>query len=257
MDLSIVIPAYKEANKIAADVTAADEFLTRAGLAGEIILVDDGSTDDTLERAKGLQTQYQRLVVVTYRKNRGKGHALKQGMKVAQGRFVMFADAGLCVPYEIAGIALTMLDLDMCDIAHGSRRMRGSVKVRQPLYRRLGARAFAVLSHGFVGVPLWISDTQCGFKLYRRDVAKRLYAELDHRRLHVRRGDHFARDKGRAPNIRISRTVVQRSRHAFQSRFGFGRGAPGLSADPLGALDGRLKLRRYRLAGRCGAVERR
>ncbi len=178
LDLSIVIPAFKEAHKIAADIAAADEFLTSEGLAGEIILVDDGSTDDTLDRARALQAQYPRLVVVSYEKNRGKGHALKQGMKIAQGRFLMFADAGLCVPYDIARIALTMLDLDMCDIAHGSRRMRGSVKKEQPLYRRLGAQAFAILIHTAVGVPRSISDTQCGFKLYRSGVAKRLYSEL-------------------------------------------------------------------------------
>ncbi|HEX5275361.1 MAG TPA: glycosyltransferase [Candidatus Rubrimentiphilum sp.] len=178
LDLSIVIPAFKEAHKIPADIAAADEFLTRAGLKGEIILVNDGSTDATLETARALQAQYPRLAVLSYRENRGKGHALKLGMNYASGRFLMFADAGLCVPYDIARIALTMLELDMCDIAHGSRRMRGSVKREQPLYRRLGARAFALLIHTVVGVPRSISDTQCGFKLYRRAVAKRLYSEL-------------------------------------------------------------------------------
>jgi dolichyl-phosphate beta-glucosyltransferase len=178
LDLSIVIPAFKEAHKIPADVAAADEFLTRAGLSGEILLVNDGSTDATLKTARALQERYPRLAVLSYEKNRGKGHALKQGMSYASGRFLMFADAGLCVPYDIARIALTMLELDMCDIAHGSRRMRGSVKKEQPLYRRLGARAFAVLIHTAVGVPGSISDTQCGFKLYRRAVAKRLYSEL-------------------------------------------------------------------------------
>jgi dolichyl-phosphate beta-glucosyltransferase len=178
LDLSIVVPAFKEAHKIAADVAAADEFLARSGLNGEIVLVNDGSTDATLETARSLQAQYPRLTVLSYDKNRDKGHALKHGMSYASGRFLMFADAGLCVPYDITRIALTMLELDMCDIAHGSRRMRGSIKREQPLYRRLGARAFALLIHTAVGVPGSISDTQCGFKLYRRAVAKRLYSEI-------------------------------------------------------------------------------
>src|SRR5260370_37688860 len=99
-------------------------------------------------------------------------------MAKANGHFVMFADAGLCVPYEIARIALTMLELNMCDIAHGSRRMRGSVKRAQPLYRRIGAQGFSFLIHRFVGIPSYISDTQCGFKFYRREIAQKLYAEL-------------------------------------------------------------------------------
>ena len=87
----------------------------------------------------------------------------------------MFADAGLCVPYQIAHLGLTMLDLDMCDIAHGSRRMRGSVRRAQPLYRRLGAQAFGLVVHAAMGVPSYISDTQCGFEIYRGDIARELY----------------------------------------------------------------------------------
>jgi len=65
----------------------------------------------------------------------------------------------------------------MCDVAHGSRRMRGSVKRSQPLYRQIGSRIFGIVVHGFMGIPLYISDTQCGFKAYRLDVAQQLYGE--------------------------------------------------------------------------------
>ena len=90
----------------------------------------------------------------------------------------MFADAGLCVPYEIATLGLSMLELDMCDVAHGSRRMRGSVLRAQPLYRRMGSLAYKMVVHTGMGVPRWISDTQCGFKIYRREAARELYADL-------------------------------------------------------------------------------
>lgn len=177
LDLTIIIPAFNDAHKFTTDVEAADRFLSDESLNGEIVLVDDGSTDDTLERARALQGRYPRFRVVSYPKNRGKGYALARGVESARGGTVMFADAGMCVPYDIARIALTMLALDMCDIAIGSRRVRGSVKKEQPLYRRIGARGHALLVHA-LGVPNYISDTQCGFKFYRAAVAKRLFGAL-------------------------------------------------------------------------------
>jgi glycosyltransferase involved in cell wall biosynthesis len=178
VNLSIVIPAYKEAHKIARDVAAADAFLRSRRGDGEIIVVDDGSGDGTADAARELQNQFPSLGVVTYERNRGKGYAVAQGVAQARGDVMMFADAGLCVPYEIATLGLTMLELDMCDIAHGSRRMRGSVLRAQPLYRRLGSQGYKYVVHGLMGVPTFISDTQCGFKMYRREVARELYSEL-------------------------------------------------------------------------------
>lgn len=177
LDLSIIIPAYNDAHKFGADVAAADAFLERESLTGEIFLVSDGSTDDTVPRAQALERQYPRLRLLSYKKNRGKGYAVAQGVKASRGKVIMFADAGLCVPYEIGRIALTMLAIDMCDIAIGSRRMRGSVRIAQPLYRRIGARGHKVLIH-LLGVPYYVSDTQCGFKFYRSAVAKRLFSQL-------------------------------------------------------------------------------
>jgi dolichyl-phosphate beta-glucosyltransferase len=175
-DLSIVIPAYKEAAKISRDVEAAFEFLDSERIHGEVIVVDDGSPDETAAVARAT-TSRPGFRVLSYTPNRGKGHALRYGIARARGRNVLFADAGLCVPYRIAKIALAMLDMRMCDVAHGSRRMRGSVKRSQPLYRQIGSRIFGIVVHGFMGIPLYISDTQCGFKAYRLDVAQQLYGE--------------------------------------------------------------------------------
>jgi glycosyltransferase involved in cell wall biosynthesis len=176
-DLSIVIPAYNESAKIQTDIDAAFAFLSQERLSGEVIVVDDGSSDDTAAVVGRLTDRYENLRVFTYSPNRGKGYALKYGVMRTVGRNVLFADAGLCVPYDIAKIALAMLDMRMCDVANGSRRMRGSVKRAQPLYRRIGSLVFGSLIHVFMGVPTYISDTQCGFKAYRRDVAHRLYGE--------------------------------------------------------------------------------
>jgi dolichyl-phosphate beta-glucosyltransferase len=178
LDLSIVIPAYRESKKIPEDIRAAHTFLRAQKLRGEVIVVDDGSADDTAATARSFVSEFPSLRVLAYEPNRGKGHALRFGILRAEGRNVMFADAGLCVPYEIAHIGLTMLDLHMCDIAHGSRRMRGSVKRAQPLYRRMGSQVFGVAVHALMGIPLYISDTQCGFKIYRREAARQLYGEM-------------------------------------------------------------------------------
>ena len=178
IDLSIVIPAYKEARKIGQDIRAAAAFLESQRLIGEIIVVDDGSPDDTVAAAQSFEAEFPNLRVLTYRPNRGKGHALRYGMVRSRGKIVMFADSGLCVPYEIAAIGLAMLNLGMCDVAHGSRRMRGSVRKRQPLYRRLGSKVYSYVIYTLMGVPGYISDTQCGFKLYRGDVARYLYGQV-------------------------------------------------------------------------------
>jgi glycosyltransferase involved in cell wall biosynthesis len=177
LDLSIVIPAFREAHKIEADLRAAARFLEEYHLRGEIIVVDDGSPDNTAERAAALRAEIPNLTVLSYMPNRGKGHALRYGIVRTSGRNVLFADTGLCVPYNIASIGIEMLNLRMCDVAHGSRRMRGSIVRPQPLYRRVGSRIFKFIIHAFMGIPLHISDTQCGFKLYRRDVAHKLYGE--------------------------------------------------------------------------------
>lgn len=178
LDLSIVIPAFREGKKIERDIEAAHAFITKYSLRAEIIVVDDGSPDDTALRASRLRSEVPQLRVLSYLPNRGKGHALRFGIARATGRTIMFADAGLCVPYEIAILGIVMVESGMCDIAHGSRRMRGSILVPQPWLRRIGSRGFSVLIHTLVGVPWYISDTQCGFKLYRRQVARQLYGEL-------------------------------------------------------------------------------
>ena len=180
MDVSIVIPAFKESAKIERDIAAADAFLRSRPDGGEILLVDDGSPDDTAAAARALQAQYPSLRVVSYARNRGKGHAIAQGVLQARCGAVMYADAGLCVPFEIATIGISMLELDMCDVEHGSRRKRGSVLRAQPLSTgEVGSLAYKVrFVHAGMGVPRYISDTQCGFKIYRREAARELYGDL-------------------------------------------------------------------------------
>ena len=177
MDLSIVIPAFEESKKIARDVEAAAAFLEGNHFTGQIIVVDDGSKDNTAEAARSVEISPDiELKVIRYQRHRGKGYAVRRGMKDTGGQYVMFADSGCCVPYEDTLRGLELLKSGACDIAHGSRKMRGChIEKAQSLYRRICSRAF----HWFVihdmKIPAEFTDTQCGFKIYKGDVARQLY----------------------------------------------------------------------------------
>ncbi len=179
MDLSIVIPAFEEGHKIARDVVAAAQFLQEDHLAGEILIVDDGSQDNTARAAQnapvpdGVQRR-----VIRYEPHRGKGYGVRTGMVQTTGRYVMFADCGLCIPYDNARAGLEMIQNGACDIAHGSRRHLQSAILRdQPWHRRLISRTFKWTVRTILGVPRGFTDTQCGFKIYKGDVARELYGQ--------------------------------------------------------------------------------
>lgn len=172
MDLSIVIPVYNEAHKISGDIAAAQEFLRDNGLTGEIIIVDDGSTDQTMAMA----SQGTSVIVLGDGQHHGKGWAVRRGLLAAQSRIVMFSDSGVCTPFTCALTGIRMIDEDECDLAHGSRKMTGSiVDVPQPFHRRLSSWLIHHIFIGWLGIPSRLTDTQCGFKLYRGSVAASLY----------------------------------------------------------------------------------
>jgi dolichyl-phosphate beta-glucosyltransferase len=186
MDLSIIIPAYEESKKIARDISEAAGFLEAHKFTGQIIVVDDGSRDNTAAVAKksfklkNLSSKFPnvQLNIIHYKTHRGKGYAVRTGIKQSKGEYVMFADSGSCVPYEDTLRGLQMLKNDTCDIAHGSRKMRGChIEKTQSLYRRICSKMF----HWFVihdmKIPAEFTDTQCGFKMYKGDVARHLYGE--------------------------------------------------------------------------------
>jgi len=179
MELSIVIPAFEESKKIGRDVEAASAFLESNHLAGEIIVVDDGSRDGTAESAENVEVASgTALKVVRLHHHTGKGCAVRAGIKQTSGEYVMFADSGCCVPYENVLDGLELLKSGACDIAHGSRKMPGcNIRKAQSWYRQVCARIF----HWFViyamKIPAEFTDTQCGFKIYRGEVGRRLYRQ--------------------------------------------------------------------------------
>ncbi|MHC4537915.1 MAG: glycosyltransferase [Planctomycetota bacterium] len=127
MDISIVIPAYNESKKIARDIEAATAFLENQHFTGQVIVVDDGSKDNTAEVAKNAFTNPPtgiEIKVERYNHHRGKGYAVRKGIEQTSGEYVMFADSGLCVPYADTLRGLDLIKYKACDIAHGSRKMK-------------------------------------------------------------------------------------------------------------------------------------
>ena len=177
MNLSIVIPAYNESKKIERDIKEASNFLASNHLYGEIIVVDDGSTDDTSEIAKKVNVPSDiTLRVSRYDNHRGKGYAVRKGIEQTTGQYVLFADSGCCVPYKDTLLGIELIKNDKCDIAHGSRKMSGChIERPQNFYRRICSKIF----HWFVlydmKIPSEFTDTQCGFKIYKGDIARKLY----------------------------------------------------------------------------------
>jgi len=178
VDFSIIIPAWNEEHKIAADIEAATAFLNAQHFRGEIIVVNDGSRDRTVAVA---QEAGQRLAaplrVLSYGPHRGKGHAVRTGVLASRGKWVLFADSGLTVPFEQARLGLRLLQSGACDLAYGSRKLPNSVILQpQPVLRRWLSAGFQRLIRAALPVPKHLTDTQCGFKLYRGEVARELYA---------------------------------------------------------------------------------
>jgi len=176
--VSLIIPAYNEASKIENDIRQAENFFLSAKYSSEIIASVDGCTDDTVKIIKKLQKEYSNLHLIDGGPKNGKGTAIKKGVEIAKGKYVMFADAGYCVPFEYIkdGISKIKLGYD-CSIA--SRAIKKSrILKKQPFYRQAGSYIFGLIVRRFIGIPRHIKDTQCGFKIYKNSVAKILYSEL-------------------------------------------------------------------------------
>jgi dolichyl-phosphate beta-glucosyltransferase len=179
MDLSIVIPVFNESKKIKRDIEAASSFLNNNDMRGEVIIVDDGSSDNTATSAEGLEvSEGINLKVIRLSQHKGKGNAVREGIQATKGDFVMFADSGCCVPYENVYRGLKMIKSGWCEIANGSRKLQESkINTPQKLHRRLYSMVFRKLLAWYLNIPAELTDTQCGFKIYRGDVGRRLYSQ--------------------------------------------------------------------------------
>ena len=170
--LSVVIPTYNEESFIGETIATMVNFLASKPYSFEIIVSDDGSSDKTLPKVKAA-AQVQSKLRVLSGIHQGKGAAVKRGVLAAQGKFILFADADLSTPIEELDKLLQSLQVGR-DVAIGSRALGASeVKVHQPIWREKLGQLF----NWFVQLLVFkgINDTQCGFKMFKRQAALDLF----------------------------------------------------------------------------------
>lgn len=173
MDLSIVIPAYNESLRLGPTLRRVVDYARQKGVAYEVLVVDDGSADDTSEVARTFEPEGVR--VLRQEVNRGKGAVIKVGVLASRGRRVLLVDADLSTPIE----DLERLEPRLADaqVVLGSRAVADSdILLHQPFYREMMGRVFNLIVQ-LSGVR-GLRDTQCGFKLLDGDVARQLFTEL-------------------------------------------------------------------------------
>jgi dolichyl-phosphate beta-glucosyltransferase len=174
--LSLIIPAYNEERRIGKSLEQIFLFCNALGDPYEVIIVDDGSTDETVGCIRRRFGDRSQLKIVRQPERRGKGAAVQQGMLHGRGDYLFFSDADLSVPIEALPTFLTELR-NHCDVAIGSRRAPGAkIEIHQPFFREMLGRVFTVLSNLVLG--LRHSDATCGFKGFRRATAQDLFTRL-------------------------------------------------------------------------------
>jgi dolichyl-phosphate beta-glucosyltransferase len=214
---SVVIPCFNEAGRIGETLRLTLEYLTGSAAQSELIVVNDGSTDDTAaiarERLKDARIETRLLENFP---NRGKGAAVRSGLLAARKPIGLFFDADLSTPLGETPKLIEPIANGEIDIAFGSRALdRGLIGIHQPWRREQAGRAFNLLVRIATGLPFW--DTQCGFKAFRLDVCRPI--------LEAARLDGFAFDVellylARHTGLRI-REIPVRWNHAEGSKVQF------------------------------------
>ena len=168
--LSVIIPAYNEASRLAPSLGRVANYFGEQRLAFEILVVDDGSTDRTTTVARAAEGP---IRLVELGRNRGKGAAVRAGVRESRGTHILFTDADLSTPIE-QWLPLQRKLQEGYDLVVGSRGLADSrIERRQRWYReRMGKTFNWILRHT---LPIEITDTQCGFKLFEATAAKRLF----------------------------------------------------------------------------------
>ncbi|HEV2299090.1 MAG TPA: dolichyl-phosphate beta-glucosyltransferase [Candidatus Acidoferrales bacterium] len=162
-ELSIIIPAFNEEERLPQTLEQISQYLRTLPFTSEIIVVNDGSTDNTAQVVSALAKKISSLSLVSNDRNRGKGFSVRHGMLEARGRIALFTDADLSAPIEEAQKLLAVLE--SVDIAIGSRAVdRRLIEIHQSRARELAGILFNGIMRLLIGLPF--EDTQCGFKAF-------------------------------------------------------------------------------------------
>ncbi len=170
---SIILPAFNEGSRIGPGLEKALAYVRQQGWVVEIIVVNDGSRDDTAEVVRGFMAQAPELRLVENPGNHGKGYSVRNGMLHARGQVLLFSDADFSSPVEEASKLIAALDAG-ADVAFGSRWLLAETQTkRQSLLRQFVGRAYNLLMRLTLGLPY--KDTQCGFKAFTRQAAEVIF----------------------------------------------------------------------------------
>ncbi len=174
--LSVVVPCFNEEQRLPRTIELIERYLDAQAETYELILVDDGSGDGTRRVMEEAASRHDSIRVVALPGNRGKGRALAEGVMVSRGDAVLVTDADLSTPID----ELPKLEAAVqagAGVAIGSRAIKGSrVELAQPVYRVVMGKVFNLIVQAVLLPGIW--DTQCGFKLFRGDVARDVFARL-------------------------------------------------------------------------------
>ncbi len=172
--ISIVVPAYNEAGRLPHTLKVLQSYLESAGWKAEVLVVNDGSTDQTSSVVTELCAYWSPLRLVQNPGNLGKGYTVRNGVLQAQGEVILFTDADLSAPIsEMPKLIEPILNQEY-DVTFGSRAVdRSLIGVHQSVFRETSGRIFNFFVQGLTGLPF--KDTQCGFKAFRREMAVSLF----------------------------------------------------------------------------------
>ena len=171
--LSVIVPVFNESGRIHNASSIAD-YLNRQDFSSELVIVDDGSTDNTLEIVQNSPSNPNRSII-SYKPNRGKGHAIKVGMLTSRGKYRLFTDIDLSTPMKEFHKFLPHLEGN--DVIIGSRRIEGARVLRhQSTVRESLGRGFTCLSN--LTLKLTASDFTCGFKCFSRSAAEKIFPKM-------------------------------------------------------------------------------
>jgi len=171
--LSIIIPAHNEELRLPHTLGRVFAFLEKQAYAAEVLVVENGSSDRTLELARDFAGQYPNLLVL-HEDRAGKGNAVRRGVLEARGEYRFICDADLSMPIEEVQKFLPPA-LSGFDVIIASREAPGAIRYNEPAYRHWGGRAINLAIRLLI-LP-GLKDTQCGFKCFRAAAAQKLFSQ--------------------------------------------------------------------------------
>ncbi len=173
--VSVIIPAYNEGQHVAKNISEVINTFNDFGCQYEIIVVDDGSIDNTLEEAQQVALKHKNVIVKKNRSNYGKGRALKKGFRYTSGDYIVFLDADMDLHPGQINTFFDIMRLDEADVVIGSKRHPNSV-INYPWHRRIVSGVYFFLVKLIFDLP--ITDTQTGLKVFKAEVLKKVFPRV-------------------------------------------------------------------------------